>query len=98
MGSSREKSDVTLEKAEQIGQFLESVTAAVNTILEMNMQISASAQEQSVAIHEINGSIKNTQTTSSETSHGSDQPAQASQEVATLSSDLQALVGKFKVS
>ncbi|WP_339847906.1 CHASE3 domain-containing protein [uncultured Halopseudomonas sp.] len=98
MNASRNKSNATLEKAEQTGEFLASVTKSVNTILEMSTQISASAQEQSSTTHEINRNITNIQMASDETTAGVQQTARASQEVATLSADLQRLMSNFKVS
>tara|TARA_R110000851_G_scaffold245051_1_gene397840 strand:- start:316 stop:2355 length:2040 start_codon:yes stop_codon:yes gene_type:complete len=98
MDASRNKSGATLAKAEQTGEFLASVTKSVNTILEMSMQISASAQEQSSTTHEINRNITNIQMVSEETTEGVEQTARASQEVATLSADLQKLMSNFKVS
>lgn len=98
MSNGKNKSDSTLEQAEQTGRSLESVTGAVNTILEMSTQISASAQEQSAATQQINQSITNIQSVADETAAGADQTSRASQEVALLSSDLQSLVNTFKVS
>jgi len=97
MESSRTKSSATVDKGQQTGEFLFSVTNAINTILEMNTQIAAAAQEQSVVTQEVSRNITNIQSIAQETSTGAEEANRTSHEVAQLSSELQKLVAQFKV-
>lgn len=97
MENSRAKSGTTLEQAVQTGEYLNSIASAVNTILEMNTQIAAAAQEQSTVTQEVSRNITNIQDVADGTSYGAEQTSQTSQEVAKLSSALQSLVSQFKV-
>lgn len=97
METCRVRSDNTLEQGQQTGRFLDSVTNAINTILEMNTQIAVAAQEQSMVTQEVNRNITNIQSLTEETSAGAEQATASSQEVAKLSSKLQSLVAQFKI-
>tara|TARA_R110001606_G_scaffold389355_1_gene555415 strand:- start:178 stop:2217 length:2040 start_codon:yes stop_codon:yes gene_type:complete len=97
METCRVRSNTTFEQGQQTGQFLGSVTKAINTILEMNTQIAVAAQEQSMVTQEVNRNITNIQDLTEETSAGAEQATVSSQEVAKLSSKLQSLVAQFKV-
>lgn len=97
MVNSKTKSSATVAKGKQTGEFLLSVTNAINTILEMNTQIAAAAQEQSVVTQEVSRNISNIQNISEETSAGAKQATATSNEVAQLSSELQRLVSQFRV-
>ncbi|MCE2593672.1 methyl-accepting chemotaxis protein [Motilimonas cestriensis] len=97
METSRVNSSTTLAQGEQTGKFLNSVTLAINTILELSTQIATAAQEQSSVTKEVSRNIVNIKNVAEETSAGAEQTRITSQEVAKLSSNLQRLVAQFKV-
>ena len=97
MESSRSQSGETLARAQKTGEFLHSITHAINDVLTMNMQIALSAKEQSAVTQEVNRNINNIQHVSEGTSVGAEQTTRTSTEVARLSVHLQSLVQQFKV-
>lgn len=97
MQSSKTKSSATVDKGEQSGAFLLSVTNAINTILEMNTKIASVVQETSGVTQEVSRNISNIRSISEKTSTGAEEANATSHDVAELSSDLQRLVSQFKV-
>ena len=97
MESSRVKSSASLQKAEQDGEFLTSISSTLNTILDMSTQIANSTKEQACVTQEVNSGINSIQCIAEETSAGAEQTTKTSEEVAHLSANLQTLVGQFKV-
>jgi len=97
MGQSRERATSTVEQAQHAGQSLDSITRAVDSILQLNTQIATAAEEQSTVAEEINRNIVNIQDISEQTSAGSEQTSTASAELARLGEQLQTLVGQFRV-
>ncbi len=96
MEQGRSKADACVQQAAKAGSSLESITAMVDRIKEMNTQIASAAEEQSATTEEINRNVVNISEISAETSQGAEQTAQASDELARLAVQLQGLVGKFK--
>jgi methyl-accepting chemotaxis protein len=97
MQKNRTKATETVEQAARAGEFLESITQGVSTILDMNSQIAVSAEEQAAVAQEINRSIVSIQTISDETSVGATQTSESSKEVTILSNHLRKLVEQFRV-
>ena len=97
MGSSRVKSSASLQKAEQDGEFLTSISSTLNTILDMSTQIANSTKEQTCVTQEVSSGINSIQCIAEETSAGAEQTTRTSEEVAHLSANLQTLVSQFKV-
>jgi methyl-accepting chemotaxis protein len=97
MQQNRTKAAETVKQAAQAGEFLESITQGVSTILDMNSQIAVSSEEQAAVAQEINRSIVSIQNISDETSVGATQTSESSKEVAILGNRLRQLVEQFRV-
>jgi methyl-accepting chemotaxis protein len=97
MEQNRTKAAETVEQAAQAGEFLESITQGVSTILDMNSQIAVSSEEQAAVAQEINRSIVSIQSISDETSAGATQTSESSKEVTILGNRLRQLVEQFRV-
>jgi len=70
----------------------------VATINEMNTQIASAAEEQSAVSEEINKNVTSISQISEQTASGAEQTTTSANELARLASDLQNLVGQFKIS
>ncbi len=66
-------------------------------INDLNVQIASAAEEQSSVAEEINRNINNVSDIAQQTSTASGQSAATSEELARLASDLQQLIGRFRV-
>ncbi len=97
MTESRERAQAGVAQAAQTGSSLQSIAQSVNMINEMNTQIATASEEQSAVAEEINQNIVNISHVADQTSGGAEQLASASDELARLSTQLQSLVGQFKV-
>lgn len=97
MQQNRSKASQTVEQAAKAGEYLESITLSVSSILDMNRQIAVASQEQSSVTHEVASRIVNIQSISEDTSAAATQTSASSKEVAILSERLQELVEQFKV-
>jgi len=87
-----------VEKADDAGKALASITEAVNAINDINAQIASASAEQSSVAEEINRSITQINQVAEQTSDASQQNHVASGELTQLSNSLQNLVSAFKVS
>ncbi|MGM0592929.1 MAG: methyl-accepting chemotaxis protein [Pseudomonadota bacterium] len=97
MESGRSQASAGVEQAAKAGSALDSITAAVSTISEMNIQIASAAEEQGSVAEEINRNISRISESADTTAEGAGQTAQASDSLARLSAELQDLVAQFKV-
>ncbi len=97
MGNSRDLANTTVEKALLADKSLGSITGAVGSINQMNTQIATASEEQTAVSEEIQRNVINIQRIADETSLGAEQTTNASVELATLSAQLSALVGQFKL-
>ncbi|MFO8023891.1 methyl-accepting chemotaxis protein [Thiohalophilus sp.] len=97
MEEGRNQAGSSVEQAGQAGQSLQSITEAVNRITSMNQQIAEAARQQGQVAEEINQSIVNITHVADSSSNSTEQLATASHDLARLSSELQTLVGRFKV-
>jgi methyl-accepting chemotaxis protein len=97
MEQGRSKAQASVQQAARAGQSLDTITAAVGTIDDMNTQIASAAEEQGAVADEINRNIVSISQIASQTASGVEQTAAASGELARLAVRLQGLVGKFKV-
>lgn len=97
MEEGRSQAGSSVEQAGQAGQSLQSITEAVNRITSMNQQIAEAARQQGQVAEEINQSIINITHVADSSSNSTEQLATASHDLARLSSELQTLVGRFKV-
>lgn len=97
MHTSSEGSDQTVINAEEAGQALESITAAISNIENMNIQIASATQEQSSTVDELNRNLERIVELSGSTSQSSQEVAQSGSELNNLARELQSLIGRFKV-
>ncbi len=98
MEKSQTQAHSGVDQAAETGKTLEAITAAVDTITEMNTQIASAAEEQSSVAEEINRNITTISQVAEQSSVGANQTAAASQQLAKLSEELQALVAQFKTA
>lgn len=96
MTQSRDRAGSTVDKAQDAGSALTSITHAVEAILSMNTQIATAAEEQTSVSEEINRNVVNIQTISEQTAAGATQTSASSVELAHLGEQLQEMVGQFK--
>ena len=97
MDNSRVLTDSSVELTRRAGGSLESITRTVSAIQSMNQQIAAAAEQQTAVAEEINRSVLNVRDVSEQTSAASEETAASSVELARLGTQLQMLVGRFKV-
>ncbi len=95
MEESKEKSQSTVEQAALAGESLQSITDAVNNILEMNIQIATAAAEQTSVSEHISETIESINLIAQRTVEDSKQISFAGDEMNTLSKNLNQLVSKF---
>ncbi|HIP75734.1 MAG TPA: hypothetical protein EYH12_00990 [Psychromonas hadalis] len=83
-----ESASVTASKAMEAGEALAIITASVDHITEMNVQIATEAEEQGAVTEEINKKITAISDISNETAAGAEQSSAATLELARLSETL----------
>ena len=98
MEAGSEKAAIGVEQTKQAGEALAAITRAVTSISEMNIQIASAAAEQSATTEEMNKNIININQLADETANSAGQSTAASSELSKLASDLQSLVGQFKIN
>jgi len=97
MNKSSEEAQSVVTQATKAGASLVAISSAVGRINDMSTQIASAAEEQSATADEINRNIISITEMSNETSTGAQQTATASDDLARLGTELQSLVGQFKV-
>lgn len=90
--------ETSVSQAHQTEQALQSISASVSTINEMNTLIASAAEEQSATTEEMNKNVSNIRDLAEQTATGSEQTKEASQELSRLGTELQTLVGRFKIA
>lgn len=94
---SKSQADVGVSSAKKAGESLDTITASITNINDMNMQIASAADEQSAVAEEINKNIISINDVAEESATAANQTSNASQEMAALADDLQTLVSRFKI-
>jgi len=97
MEASRNQAGLSVDKAGEAQAALSRIQEAVGRIRDMNTQIASAAEEQSAVAEEINRNVTNINDLASQVSTGSRQTQSAGDELARLASELQLLVGQFRV-
>ncbi|WP_198266431.1 methyl-accepting chemotaxis protein [sulfur-oxidizing endosymbiont of Gigantopelta aegis] len=97
MATSREQSNDGVEQISMVGDAILGIVSSVENIESMNNIIAASIERQSGVAEEINGNVDTIHDISLQSSHRSDETAQASDNLARLAVDLHALIEQFKV-
>ncbi len=97
MKTGQEKASVGVDQTKQAGEALAAITRAVTTINEMNTHIASAAEEQTATTEEMNKNIININQLADETANSAEQSTIASGELSKLATDLQGLVGQFRI-
>jgi len=97
MDKGRKQVQQTVEKTTEAGVSLESITEAVAKINMMNTQIASAAEEQNAVAEEVNQNIIRISQHAEKTSSGAQTTQLASTELASLSEELNTLMGQFKI-
>ena len=97
MESSQSLADASVQKADQAGKSLETITKAVATINDLNTQIASAAEEQSSVSEDINGNTAKIHDLAEKAAEGSRQTAAAADELARLATELRQRLARFKV-
>ncbi len=87
----------SVDQASKTGQALEKITSAVNTINQMNFEISNAAEQQTAVAHEIDVSLNKINQASNESVSNAGEASQESENLSQLAAHLQELMQQFKV-
>lgn len=98
MEQGRTMAETSVEHAAKAREALEAITGIIATINEMNTQIASAAEQQSTTAEEINRNVVNIREIAGDTSEEARNTAAATDDLARLAVQLQALVGKFKLA
>ncbi len=96
MSQGREQAKNGVNKVTEAGVALQEITAAVNTISDMNIQIANAAEEQNAVAEEVNRNIVNISQIAGETVVTTEQIASSGGELKHLAIEMQQLVSQFK--
>ena len=97
MEDSQDKTEISVQQANQAAHALESITQAVSVINDMNTQIASAAEEQSAVAEDINRNVTNIGQVANEVAGGADEASQASAELTKLAEQQRRLINQFKV-
>lgn len=98
MKRSSEKVETGVNLSAQAGETLNKIVNSVGELQSMVQQIASSTEEMSTASEQISGDIDTIASISNESSASTVQIANSASELAKLSSDLQTIVGQFKIN
>jgi len=88
----------SVEQAKNASDSIDEITHAVTAINEMNIQIATAAEEQSVVAEEMNRSVVQISSEAETTLESTRETSEAAEQVRILSSNMQEIVSRFKVS
>ncbi len=97
MEEGRSKASLSVDMAKKAGQSLQSITAAVSTITEMNNQIASAAEEQGAVSEEINRNIMSVRELSVSSTDSFQATAESGEALSELAVTLGGLVDRFKI-
>lgn len=97
MNNGREQAELTVGQAHEAEQALALISAAVQTINDMNTQIATAVEEQATVTEDISRNLTLIQGVGEETATGAEQTASASRELSELAAGLQQLVQGFRL-
>ncbi len=87
----------SVDQASKTGEALQKITSAVNTINQMNLQISNAAEQQTSVAHEIDVNLNQINQASHESVSHAGEASQESENLSQLAAHLQELMTQFKV-
>lgn len=97
MEESHIKATNSVDQASETGAALQKITSAVNTINQMNLQISNAAEQQTEVAHEIDVSLNKINEASHESVSNASEASQESENLNGLATHLQEMMKQFKV-
>lgn len=97
MEASHSQAKESVEHASETGEALEKITSAVNTINQMNLEISNAAEQQTSVAHEIDVSLNQINQASNESVSNAGEASQESNNLNQLAASLQQAMAQFKV-
>lgn len=97
MTSSKAKAQTVVEKANNLGTVLSTITHSIADISGMGMQIATAAEEQNAVAEEINRNILRIRDLSAENTTGTSQTTKAASELAQMANELRDMLLAFKV-
>ena len=97
MMASEETANNCVEQSESVKANFAFIRESVDQVTDMMSQISASTEQQSTAVEEVNRNINEMTEVMHITAQGAQQSLTAANELATISDQMQALSGRYKV-
>lgn len=97
MEKGQEQANSTVERAEEAGKVLKSITETVARIADKNTLIATAAEQQSSVAEEINRNVVTVNEIATETAEGAQQSAASSNKLSQLASELHQLVSSFRI-
>lgn len=97
MDSSSTLARDTVTLAREVGTELQAITETVSVIQAMNLQIATAAEQQSSVAEEINRSVLSVHDVADQSAEAARETAASTARLAQLGSELQTMIGRFKV-
>lgn len=97
MNKSRDQAVLAVSQAEKAGESLDTIATTVAHITDLSAQIATAAEEQTAVSEEINRNITHINEAAIYTAAGSHKTAEAINDLAKMTAELQTLVQQFKV-
>lgn len=97
MQSSQELTNSSVQLTKQAGQTLTSIASKVSGIQEMNLQIATAAEQQSKVAEDISRGVSHIRDIAEQSAAGAEETAASSVELSRLGTELQMLVGRFRL-
>lgn len=97
MEGAQGKAQESSELVEKAAESLAMIAGSVSAISDMNTMIASAAEEQSAVAAEIQSNMNNIREVADRSADGAQQTAQASEELARLAAEQQALMAQFKM-
>ncbi|WP_375057204.1 methyl-accepting chemotaxis protein [Zobellella sp. DQSA1] len=97
MGKSASMAEDTVAIANEAGDSIHAITRSVSDIQQMNSQIATASEQQSSVAEEINRSVFSIREVSEHSAAATEQTASSSSELARLGTELQRLIGRFRL-
>lgn len=95
MQQSSEHAKQTVDRSKRSGESLQTITASVEKIRDINIQIANSAEQQGTAADDVNEKVENISQLSERTKNSSDEMLAANRKLVTLANDLRNMTDRF---
>lgn len=97
MSQSQEQARAVVDQATLAGASLTTIAESVSQINEMSTQIATAAEQQNAVAEDMNRNIVRISDMATQNASGAEQTSQSGQDLANMASELQGLVGQFRV-